>query len=600
MTPNSRKTPAPAETDRSSWSRSIPVRLPRRELWELMWRPEGQSAWLGPGPRIRLQRGTRWALSDEAGVWRIARLVRIKPFSRVTMKIGPAGSWNEDVETEVTVRVIDNHGTESTVSIEETGVPDRRLGEVEEYWSRRLDRLLALVGRIRRRRESVRQALVVIHGIGEQEPGAILGSLVESGVLLPEGKKRFWVKPDRVSGSYELRRVTLEASEKRPATDVFEFYWAHIIRDTTLGQVATWLRRLLLRWRVPSPLRPLWVLSWFLISAIAATGAAILAGAEWPAKWFASGTVVALAAGLLWRIVGKALAVDLLGDAARYLIPHPANVAHRQKIRRAGVDLIEELHGSGRYDRIVLLGHSLGSVIAYDIITYAWVEMNVAHRRPTKPSFKDIVAVERNIDAKDTDALDVQHKAWRRSRSNTQPWLITDLITVGSPLAHAEFLMAPSRRKFKQLKSDRTLPTCPPVPEVESKSGHRRVTYDRPYRDLLDGTMRTFTVFHHGAPFAVTRWTNLYFKARRFGTTGDLIGGPVGPRFGNWVRDVPLRSPTLGVAHTWYWRRTRRSKAHLVALREALALNVRAELLDQVKETPAFAFLGDPAVSRDR
>ena len=47
------------------------------------------------------------------------------------------------------------------------------------------------------------------------------------------------------------------------------------------------------------------------------------------------------------------------------------NVAARQTIREAGVDLLTKLHGSGNYDRIIVIGHSLGSVIGYDVLNYA-------------------------------------------------------------------------------------------------------------------------------------------------------------------------------------------------------------------------------------
>lgn len=96
---------------------------------------------------------------------------------------------------------------------------------------------------------------------------------------------------------------------------------------------------------------------------------------------------MAVLAGAAWRFLGKPLAVNFSGYAARYLRPKPANIEHRQAIRQAGVSLIEKLHDSGRYDRIVLVGHSLGSVIAYDIVTHAWIRMHQEHRRPTGPAF---------------------------------------------------------------------------------------------------------------------------------------------------------------------------------------------------------------------
>jgi hypothetical protein len=327
--------------------------------------------------------------------------------------------------------------------------------------------------------------------------------------------------------------------------------------------------------------------------AVAALGGGRLA-------WWTGGTV-AVVAGLAWRLFGRASAVHILGDAARYLTPHPANVAHRQSIREAGVSLLDRLHASGRYDRIVVLGHSLGSVIAYDVITHAWTEMHHRHRRPEQPAFGALVAVERALGLDDAEkAQDLQFAAWRQQRANTQPWLVTDLVTVGSPLAHAGFLMAPTPARFAQAQADRTLPRCPPVSERESKSGHERVTFDRPYRDAHGGHPRTFTMPHHGAPFAVTRWTNLFFEAGLGGLRGDIIGGPVSPQFGAWVRDVSLQSPGGSLAHTGYWRPVAGSTAHLDELRAALGLDARAELQAVAAAIPAFALLETGADEGDR
>jgi len=66
-------------------------------------------------------------------------------------------------------------------------------------------------------------------------------------------------------------------------------------------------------------------------------------------------------------------------------------------------------------------------------------------------------------------------------------------------------------------------------------------------------------VLPHAAPFAVTRWTNIYAPVRAI-IAGDPVGGPLAPVFGAGVKDVPVpispwwrrRTP---LAHTSYWRR---------------------------------------------
>ncbi len=568
----------------------IRVAALRQDLWDSIWRPGIQTRWLGGGSRVGLRAGALGVLCDEAGAQRNSLTVGVKSGFELKLHIDPGARWGSQVATEATLRLTGNGGWCDGIEVEERGVPAAHLQEVERSWTFRLQHLGSLLGDAARRRKSVRQAVVVIHGIGEQQPGETLQNLVDSGVLTNGEATTSWVKPDRVLESYELRRVTLKASRQRPRTDVFEFYWAHMLRDTTLEHVASWLRSLVFRWHMPGPLRPLWLFCWSVILAIAIAAIGAILGAEWPSQWLLRGSVLAVTGSLAWRFIGRALTVNVIGDAARYLTPSPDNIRHRESIRREGVSLLRRLHECGRYDRIVVLGHSLGSVIAYDVITHAWAEMNLRHQDPGAPSFSGVRMVERRLDDTDLGSPpDIQREAWCTIRRNTQPWLVTDLVTVGSPLTYADVLMARSKEAFGKAIANRTLPTCPPVPEIESE--HRRLSYECPYPDPLSGKTRTFTVFHHAAPFAVTRWTNLYFTVSRLGTKGDLVGGPLQPLFGSWVTDVPLDSPTAGIAHTWYWRRAKDPNRHLDQLRSALDLELRSTLRSLSNEMPTFVLL---------
>jgi hypothetical protein len=585
-----------------SWAGQVSVRMGQSDLWDLMWRPHGQARWLGPEARVDFDPLVRSVLADEAGVWRTARVLKYKVSSSVTLEIDALASWQKSAATRSVIALTTEEWNDGTlVTIEESGIPDGRSDEVERFWRTRLQRLAGLVGRVRARRGDVRQAVVVIHGIGEQQPGETLNGLVKSGVLSAEGGTQDrWVKPDRFSDSYELRRITLEATAQRPTTDVFEFYWADVIRDTTLGQIGAWAERLLFRWPVPPPILPLWLLIWtVLLITLGATGASLygVRFADRVAHW---SMLVAVAAAA-WRFLGEPMVLNFIGDAARYLRPHPANIAHRQTIRQRGVQLLDKLHESGRYDRIVVLGHSLGSVIAYDIVTHLWIRFHTLHQNPSRSSFAAIMALERAlVDGTDPSRIqDLQHEAWRRQRINTQPWLVTDLVTVGSPLTYAEFLLGKDAEAFAQAKADRVLPTCPPTTEVEAATKHRRMTHDVPYPDPLRSGKRTFVQFHHAAPFAVTRWTNLYFTTRHLGLAGDLIGGPVAGQLGSWIKDVPLTSPRHRFTHTWYWRVIDEVDAHRTALREALCLDVRQSLLELLKEMPAFALVEADARRKD-
>ncbi|PSB24008.1 hypothetical protein [Stenomitos frigidus] len=113
---------------------------------------------------------------------------------------------------------------------------------------------------------------------------------------------------------------------------------------------------------------------------------------------------------------------------------------------------------------------------------------------------------------------------------------------------------------------------------------------------------RTFVLFHHAAPFAVTRWTNLYFKTEKLGCIGDIIGGPIQGQFGNWVKDIAMPSPRQHFTHTWYWRKSENSEQdnHIKELGNALQLGTRTELKNLLNEIPAFTLLDESSPYRQR
>jgi len=159
------------------------------------------------------------------------------------------------------------------------------------------------------------------------------------------------------------------------STDFYELYWAHLMTGTAWRHVTAWAATLLLRWpwKVPSRLKTPWVICWIAVLIVAA---ALLGPSrpKSPSEWSLVGALTGLVI-LVCKSKGAYFGLQYAGDAARYLSPRPENVGVRQAIRSAAVDLLTGLHDDPtwrRYHRIILVGHSLGSVIGYDALTHLW------------------------------------------------------------------------------------------------------------------------------------------------------------------------------------------------------------------------------------
>lgn len=404
----------------------------------------------------------------------------------------------------------------------------------------------------------MKQAVVLIHGVGEQIPMDTLRGFVEAAwsddpsLRRPKVPSTVWSKPDTMSGDLELRRMTTAENRERRRTDFFEFYWAHLMKQTTWGHVRAWLRVLLFRSprRVPPQLRALWCL----VVALLGSAAFVAAGHAAGLLRFPPALLGAL--GAAWFLVGGALVALVLrvaGDAARYLHVAPDNIEVRRHIRQAGLALLDRLHESGEYDRVILVGHSLGGVIGYDLLTHYWARVHHHPGGTGQSAFEERFCVEKleelaALARSDPARFDVD--AYQRAQSDYlatlrrrgHPWLVSDFVTLGSPLAHADYLLARDREEFLRKIAEREFPSCPPA--LELVHGQPRFTY--PSAELR--------VPHHAAAFAATRWTNLYFPCRRI-LWGDFVGGPVAPAFGPGVKDVSVETTIRGglFAHTRYW-----------------------------------------------
>jgi hypothetical protein len=494
-------------------------------------------------------------------------------------------------------------------------------------------------------RHAKRQAVVIIHGLGDQLPMETLRRFVNAVVTPTQADGRpFYSKPDRISDTLELRRLAVNNTGKDPQhfdhpTDFYELYWQHLMTGTTFAHLQAWLRKLLLHWpgNVPRRLRPAWRLTWALIilPIVSLSVYAVCVGRLPVVEGI--GAVVLLYVGRhLIRPWLEDLALKYIGDAARYLSPFPENVGIRRAIRSAGLDLLRGLHVDPlrRYERIIVVGHSLGSVIAYDVLTYLWQEMHskverspqkhgkpeleeIHHRSESKspPSLTDQSALKELTDwvkqmpqeppATKSAQLELnsqyrlhQRALWNEYRALWDkhsdkyrdeglefrfPWRITDLVTLGSPLTYADFLLAKNLGEFEEAKKQREFPTCPPkledLRDDEYEPGDRGLLTRIHPREAPKLCLR---ILHHGALFACTRWTNLYFQ-------GDVVGGPLAyvpdpcnPKervelFGLGVQDVKVhgRSEHRWVSHVKYW--AKEEKSAVKELRTALDLGDKAQ-----------------------
>jgi hypothetical protein len=320
----------------------------------------------------------------------------------------------------------------------------------------------------------------------------------------------------------------------------------------------------------------------------------------------------------------------VMADSARMLSPVPENLPAQDRIRKRGMELLEALHASERrYDRIVWVAHSLGAIVSYGVLAQYWGNVyRLFDHGPSTPQREAVEAAARALNdapkaqwppLRDTyrKAVRDYHKAlkaqeselpetsdtWRTAEytSTNQllrmllagvrrlkpgrrkpeahdyrcAWLISDFVTLGSPLTYASLLMATSDSEFCEQIETRRYPTCPP-----KMKNRTTFSYDK--------------APNHAALFATTCWTNLFFETTGL-VKGDIIGGKVAgdpPHgLGRGILDVAVvrEEGMPKFAHNEYWKMPDRDDAeanpaeHVKALRAAI--NLFGEPPDRVDQT---------------
>jgi pimeloyl-ACP methyl ester carboxylesterase len=288
--------------------------------------------------------------------------------------------------------------------------------------------------------------------------------------------------------------------------------------------------------------------------------------------------VIAFAIILIYLALYALFLQPYLGDAARYFRASPGNVLVRRKIRKEAVDTLDTLHKWGNYDRIIIVAHSLGTVVAYDMLRAYFSRINglLPDGALLEPQFSQIDKYDpdkpsgeiKNRSDFRSAGREIIRKIAAQTINSPVPsnrklpsWLVTDFVTLGSPLTHAHYLMCdyPTEDKlfyhatedklvedFNRRVAQREFPTCPP--HADDDGGLLA------FRNPNTGKKE----FHHAALFGLTRWTNLYFEMNQM-FWGDAIGGPL-KIFGPYIKDVKVSTlPSGGPAfftHTSYWKIT--------------------------------------------
>jgi hypothetical protein len=270
-----------------------------------------------------------------------------------------------------------------------------------------------------------------------------------------------------------------------------------------------------------------------------------------------------------------------LGNSLCYLLLDPARVADRRAIQRRGVELLRALHAARYagapkpfYNDLVVVGHSMGSVVALDVLHQLFAATAVEFLREVTPT-AELRAAEAAAAAlaRNGTSRKALSAYWRTQRAlQGHPdikahWRVSALVTLGSPLAHADVLLGEGPEKLREQVDCHELPSCPPVLEPAGTPFEGCFSYRFGGNKDSDETRR----MSRSAVFGSTQWTNLYFPMVSL-LDGDVIGGPVAPRFGPGVDDQALTGPAGRFLHTAYWEALGSNDAHLRALREALGI----------------------------
>ena len=434
---------------------------------------------------------------------------------------------------------------------------------------------------------SGRTAIVVVHGMGNQTPLSTIREFVEK---FGKSDGILYSSPDRVTGDYENRRFSYRNKE----VDYFEYYWAHLMQEPTFYDVIVWSIKLFF-FKRPSQRAKRLI---YIMRVVLPTFILILLGIgiylnDSIIHFFdkTSTLIAGVALFIIYKLTFPFIKtffsnsiLQSIGDVVKYTVPSPQNIEVRNKIRAKGIDMLKKLHeakgddGKLKYQNIVIIGHSLGSIVAYDMMTFLF------HHCHNEVIYKEMPKQENTFDEAEDDCIEdppidekkfpddakelteeakvilgfskklyknkcfdmekfqeTQHDIQIHYRRFEMPWRIPQFITLGSPLTHASMILAKDNEEFEKRKQIREYPECPPVTDKNDL-----------FKCFFEGNEKVW-IPHHGAMFAMTKWTNIYFK-------NDYIGGDLHTEFGRGIKDIPIQAEKSCfrrlipfASHTSYW-----------------------------------------------
>ncbi|OYN75218.1 hypothetical protein [Mycolicibacterium sphagni] len=450
--------------------------------------------------------------------------------------------------------------------------------------------------------DTVRTAVVFVHGLLERRPMDNFDDFARTVLPSDEDHWAYYPQPVEITDSYEARRYVVPTA----GVELYEYDSSFLMTSSRYAGFMAALARVFLRRprHVPDQLFGIWRAAWLAVLVPLAVLVVLFVVGGYFLHTGVAGWIVGLATSVVVLTIGlavlraapRALTRSFLTtgfvNVARYFdLMAPESHAARRAIRGGLVDLLHTLH-QGRYARIVLVGHGIGGYIAYDALTTLWEETHELRAAPAESpdglgslasleSAADGLAGEGTLD----DFQAAQFALWQDLRMQGNPWRITDFVTVGTTMALADLFIgrpgifsglsrSDNRRRelFDRLTRRGVVVRCPPRSEA------------LPVNAVEPGpasfSSGDSAVLGAQSPFAVTRWTNLWFPVHRGSIRGDWFGGVLRPLFGPGIREIAVTGNLPerlrpGAAQNQYFKRPDRDAEGDVAfhLREVLALD---------------------------